>query len=271
MWGARVLAGSWRSGPERCSQVDPLGDGNTASALLMVVAAGIAVVAVSVVLVQLRAAVGDAPVLLGSGVLATLPIPMLTGLCAARVWYAPLAWVLILIGVLLSLLVSRRHLPAWSLVAVTLLAVLLAGRFLAVAEPSLRANHASFTGVLEQIPATQETGTGTITFPEEVPHPEFGKEPVFRLPSIACGFRTYYDVPDEVVLNQAGPTEAGLPAYCPRPDTVRRVPSAAVDPLPRGDVVRQPVAVRAELGDPGADLRLVVPDVEVGHEALTHR
>ncbi len=219
---AWVLARSWRAGDLRCSQVVPLADDNAVAAVLMLASAALAVVALGVVLVLLRTALGDAPVLLGTGALATLPIPMITGLCATRVWFPPLVWTLTLLGVLLTLLVTRRYLPVLLLITVTAIGVLVAGRFLAIAEPALRANHASFEQVLEQIPATQQTGTGTITFPEEVPYPAFGKEPVYRLPSIACGFRTYYAVPDAVVLDNGQAPTSGLPEYCPRPDDPRR-------------------------------------------------
>lgn len=219
---AHLLARAWRSDPQRCSQVAPLADGHTLPAVLMLLSAGVTVVAVAALFVQLRPHVGEAPLLLGAGLLGTLPLPMVTGQCAPRVWYPSLVWAMTLVVVVLALLVRGAVLPAAAIVAAAVVGAVLALRFAAMAEPALRANHESFRSVLEQIPATRTTGTGTIVFPEEVPFPQFGKEPVYRLPSIACGFRDYYDVPSGVILDDGTAPRAGLPDYCPRPDTPRR-------------------------------------------------
>lgn len=220
---AWLTARTWRSGSERCSAVAPFaGDGADAlPALLTLGSAALSVLACAVLLVLLRPTLGDAPLLLGTGALATLPIPMLTGLCASRVWYPPLVWVLTLAGVVAVTLVVRDRMHARVLLALTLIGLIAAGAFLRVAEPAVRANHDSFESVLTQIPATREQGSGTVLFPEEVPHPDFGRAPVYRLPSIACGFRTYYAVPDAVVLDDGGAPASGLPEYCPRPDDPR--------------------------------------------------
>lgn len=218
-WG---LARSWRSDDLRCSQVAPLADGTGVAASGMLLAAGVAVVATGVLLGQLRSSLGSVPLLAATGALATLPLPLVTGVCAPRVWYPPLVWALVLAGVLLHALVVHGVLRPWVLTVVTLVALALAGRFALTAEPALRANYESFEGVLQQIPSVQETGEGTIVFPQEVPHPQYGKAPVYRLASIACGFRTYYDVPSLVILDDGEGPSAGLPAYCPRPDDPRR-------------------------------------------------
>lgn len=218
---AWMLARAWREPTLRCSQSVPLGDGNAPASVAMLLTAGLAVIAAAVLLTHLRAGLGDAPVLLGAGALSTLPLPMATGQCAPRVWYPTLVWVLLLVTVILVWLVAGRYLPRVVLVLTTITALLLAGRFFLLAEPALRGNHASFTSVVDQVATTREAGAGTIVFPDEVPFPEFGKEPVYRLPSIACGFRTYYAVPDTVLLDDGTSPPAGQADYCPRPDDAR--------------------------------------------------
>lgn len=226
LWSAGAaawwLARSWRPDDLRCSQVAPLADGVGVAAVGMLLAAGVTILAAGVLLGQLRPSLGSAPLLAAAGGLATLPLPMVTGVCAPRVWYPPLVWALVLAGVLVHALVARGVLRPWVLAVVTLLALALAGRFALSAEPGLRANHESFQGVLKQIPSVQEAGEGTIVFPQEVPHPQYGKAPVYRLASIACAFRTYYDVPASVVLDDGEGPPAGLPGYCPRPDDPRQ-------------------------------------------------
>lgn len=219
---ALLLARQWRPTGQTCGSLQPMAAESRVPALLMLIAAVVTLVALAVALLRLRGSLGDTPVLLGSGALATLPIPLLTGLCAARVWYPTLVWLGALVAVLLATLVARRLLPVAVLVAAAAVGTLGAGWFAAAAEPALRANHESFAAVIDQIEGTRADGTGVITFPEDVPHPEYGHAPVFRLPSIACGFRTYYEVPEQVILDNGRQPEAGLPAYCPRPDAVQR-------------------------------------------------
>lgn len=220
--GAWVLARTWRTPDLRCSQSLPLTDGNATGSVLMLLAAALTMASAGVLLVQLRPVVGDAPALLGAGALATLPLPMVTGQCAPRVWYPTLVWVLVLVGVVVTTLTVRGHVRRAALGLVTVVAMALAGRFLLIAEPALHANHSSFMTVLDQVSTAREKGSGTITFPAEVPFPQFGKAPVYRLPSIACGFRTYYAVPEQALLDDGTSPAAGRPDYCPRPDDPRR-------------------------------------------------
>lgn len=218
---AWALARTWRMPDVRCSQSAPLADNHAGASVGMLVVAAVTVLATGIVLNELRTSLGDSPLLLGSGALATLPLPMITGQCAPRVWYPVLVWVLVLLAIVLITLAARRYLSLKVLGLLTAVALLLGVRFLTLAEPALRANHSSFMGILEQVSATQQEGHGTIRFPAEVPFPHYAKEPVYRLPSIACGFRTYYAVPDDVLLDDGTSPDAGHPDYCPRPDDPR--------------------------------------------------
>lgn len=218
-WGALK---SWRPEGVRCSQLMPLEPESRVGSLIMLAAGATTALAVLGVCIMLVHHLGRGPLLLAVGTLASLPLPMATGQCAPRVWYVPLIWLLLAISVTIVESATKAATHRFPLTISAAVGLSLALIFHGKASPALKENYESFQTVVSQIPGVRDQGQGTITFPLEVPHPDFGKSPVYRLPSIACGFRVYFAIPDDVILDNGEQPRSGLPEYCPRPDSVRR-------------------------------------------------